>query len=196
QNTVTLDGIDITAVVVGLTASIPAPQDSVEEFRMNVSNPNSDLTRASGGQMTLVGRHGGNTLHGSGYGFFQNSVLNSNTWDNNAARVAKPDISDKRYGFRLSGPVIKNRTFLFGNYEARDFDQVGQATRTVPTDSLKAGILRFRDGAGNVINYDLKTSSQCGATGDQPCDPRGLGISPSSKAQLALMPAKIGRAHV
>src|SRR5258706_11724678 len=189
QNTVTLDGIDITAVVVSLTTSIPAPQDSVEEFRMNVSNPNSDLTRASGGQMTLVGRHGGNTMHGSGYGFFQNSVLNSNTWDNNAARVAKPDISDKRYGGRFGGPLIKNKTFLFVNYEARDFDQVGQTTRTVPTDSLKAGILRFRDGAGNIISYDLKTSNQCGATGDQACDPRGLGMSPSTKAQLGLMPA-------
>jgi hypothetical protein len=49
QNTVTLDGIDITAVVTAISTSIPAPQDSVEEFRMNVSNPNSDLTRASGG---------------------------------------------------------------------------------------------------------------------------------------------------
>ena len=175
QNTVTLDGIDVTAVVVATTTSVPAPQDSVEEFRMNVSNPNSDLTRASGGQMTLVGRHGSNTLHGSGYGFFQNSVLNSNTWDNNAAKVAKPDISDKRYGARLGGALKKNKTFLFGNYEARDFDQVGQTPRTVPTDSLKAGILRFRDGAGNIISYDLKTSKQCGPTGDQPCDPRGSG---------------------
>jgi hypothetical protein len=189
QNTVTLDGVDVTAVVTASGTSVPTPQDSVEEFRVNVSNPNSDLTRASGGQMTLVGRHGSNALHGSGYGFFQNSVLNSNTWDNNAAKVAKPDISDKRYGFRLGGALKKNKTFLFGNFEARDFDQVSQVTRTVPTDTLKAGILRFRDGAGNVISYDLKTASVCGATGDQPCDPRGLGMSPSTKAQLALMPA-------
>src|SRR5207247_1948649 len=130
--------------------SVPAAQNSVEEFRMSVSNPNSDLTRASGGQMTLVGYHGSNTMHGSGYGFFQNSVLNSNTWDNNAAKVAKPDISDKRYGGRWGGALKKDRTFLFANYEARDFDQVGQTSRTVPTDSLKAGILRFRDGAGNI----------------------------------------------
>jgi hypothetical protein len=78
---------------------------------------------------------------------------------------------------------------LFVNYEARDFDQVGQTNRTVPTDSLKQGILRFRDGAGNIISYDLKTARVCGPTGDQPCDPRGLGISPSTKAQLGLMPA-------
>jgi len=189
QNTVTLDGIDVTAVVTAAGTSVPTPQDSVEEFRVNVSNPNADLTRASGGQITLVGRHGSNTLHGSGYSFFQNSVLNANTWDNNAAKVAKPDISDKRYGGRMGGAIKKDKTFLFGNYEGRDFDQVQQVTRTVPTDTLKAGILRFRDGAGNIISYDLKTSKQCGPTGDQACDPRGLGISPSTKAQLALMPA-------
>ena len=189
QNTVTLDGVDVTAVSVASATSIPTPQDSVDEFRVNVSNPNSDLTRGSGGQMTLVGRHGSNTMHGSGYGFFQNSVLNANTWDNNAAKIAKPDISDKRYGGRWGGALKKDRTFLFANYEARDFNQVQQVTRTVPTDTLKAGILRFRDGAGNIISYDLKTSKQCGPTGDQLCDPRGLGISPSTKAQLALMPA-------
>lgn len=189
QNTVTLDGIDVTAVVSASGTSVPTPQDSVEEFRVNVSNPNSDLTRASGGQMTLVGRHGSNAMHASGYGFFQNSVLNSNTWDNNAAKIAKPDISDKRYGGRWGGALMKDKIFLFGNYEGRDFEQVQQITRTVPTDTLKAGILRFRDGAGNVINYDLKTTALCGAAGDQACDPRNLGISPSTKAQLALMPA-------
>ena len=189
QNTVTLDGVDVTAVSVASSTSIPTPQDSVDEFRVNVSNPNADLTRASGGQMTLVGRHGSNTMHGSGYGFFQNSVLNANTWDNNAAKVVKPDIADQRYGGRWGGALKKDRTFLFANYEARDFEQVSQVTRTVPTDTLKAGILRFKDGAGNTINYDLKTSKQCGATGDQACDPRGLGISPSTKVQLGLMPA-------
>src|SRR5258708_8101020 len=89
----------------------------------------------------------------------------------------------------MGGAIKKDKPFIFGNYEGRDFDQVQQVTRTVPTDSLKAGILRFRDGAGNIISYDLKASQQCGATGDQACDPRGLGISPSTKAQLGLMPA-------
>src|SRR5258708_9031584 len=88
----------------------------------------------------------------------------------------------------MGGAIKKDKPFIFGNYEGRDFDQVQQVTRTVPTDSLKAGILRFRDGAGNVISYDLRTSQQCGANGNQACDPRGLGISPSTKAQLALMP--------
>jgi len=39
QNTVTLDGIDITQNLVATNTSIPTPADSVEEFRANVSNP-------------------------------------------------------------------------------------------------------------------------------------------------------------
>lgn len=189
QNTVTLDGVDITQVVVAGNTSVPTPADSVEEFRANVANPNATLDRASGGQITLVGRHGSNTLHAAGYGYFQNSVLNSNTWDNNTARVAKPNIDDKRYGFRAGGPIKKDKTFLFANYEARNFDAVAQLQRTVPTDTLKQGILRFPDSTGRIVSYDLKTATVCGPNGNLPCDPRGLGISPSSKAQLGLMPA-------
>ncbi len=188
QNTVTLDGVDITQLSVASGTTVPTPQDSVDEFRINVSNPDASLVRASGGQMTLVGRHGSNTMHGSGYGYFQNSALNANTWDNNTAKAKKPDISDKRYGGRFGGAIKKDKTFIFGNYEARDFSQVQQVQRTVATDTLKQGILRFRDAAGNVNSFDLKTSQQCGPSGNQACDPRGLGISPSSKALLGLLP--------
>jgi hypothetical protein len=189
QNTVTMDGIDITQGVVAADTVVPTPADSVEEFRLNLANPNASLERSSGGQMMLVGRRGTNTFHGAGYGYFQNSVLNAATWDNNRAGIAKPKIMDKRFGGRFGGRIIKDKTFFFANYEGRRFSQVTQATRTVPTDTLKQGIVRFRDTAGNVISYNLATTAVCGPSGDQPCDPRGLGISPAVKAQWALMPA-------
>ena len=58
QNTVTLDGIDITQNLVATNTSVPTPADSVEEFTENVSNPSATMMRASGGQVTLIGRHG------------------------------------------------------------------------------------------------------------------------------------------
>ena len=39
-------------------------------------------------------------------------------------------------------------------------------SRTVPTDTLKQGILRFRDASGNIISYNLATSKQCGSSGN------------------------------
>ena len=58
QNTVTLDGIDITQTLVATGTSIPTPADSVEEFRETVANPSATLMRGSGAQVSLIGRRG------------------------------------------------------------------------------------------------------------------------------------------
>jgi len=191
QNTVTLDGIDITQNLVATGTSVPTPADSVEEFTENVSNPSATMTRASGGQVTLIGRHGGNAFHGALYEFLQNNDLNTNTWDNNRAGLAKAIIHDNRYGGRLGGPLVKNKTFFFANYEARRFSSTVGVNRTVPTALLRQGIVQFT-GPGGVEQFNLKTASVCnaptGSTGSTPCDPRGLGLNPSVAAQFADMP--------
>jgi hypothetical protein len=71
----------------------------------------------SGGQVTLIGRHGSNVIHGALYEYLQNNDLNSNTWDNNRAHLPKAIIHDNRFGGRLGGPIIKNKLFFFVNYE-------------------------------------------------------------------------------
>ena len=189
QNTVKLDGIDITANVVASRTVVPTPTEAVEEFRFAVSNPTQELGRASGGQITLVGRRGTNTFHGAGYWTHQNDNLNANTWDNNFSKIKKPELKDNRFGGRIGGPIFKDKTFFFTMFEGRRFPSITQVTRIVPTDSLKAGILKFRDGAGNVQSFNLATAAACDATGASLCDPRGLGISPYTKAFWALMPA-------
>jgi hypothetical protein len=189
QNTVTLDGLDITQQVVAGNTAVPTPDDSVEEFRVTVLTPNSSLVRASGAQVTLVGRTGSNDVHWALYEYLQNSALNSNTWDNNRLGQLKAPIRDNRFGGRIGGPIKKNKTFFFANYEGRRFANVAQVTRTVPTATLKQGIVEFKDAGGNLEQFNLATAAVCGANGDSPCDPRGLGLSPAVKAQLALMPA-------
>jgi hypothetical protein len=188
QNTVTLDGIDITSNLVAASTSIPTPADSVEEFRVNVTNPNATLMRGSGGQVSLIGRRGGNAFHGALYEYLQNNDLNSNTWDNNRAGLAKALIKDNRFGGRLGGPIQKNKTFFFVNYEGHQFPAVTQVTRTVPTQTLRQGILQFPLSNGSIEQISLGTSQICGATGNSACDPRGLGLDPTVKAEMADMP--------
>lgn len=188
QNTVTVDGIDITQSVIASNTVVPVPADSVEEMRVNVANPNASFDRASGGQMALVGRRGGNVLHGGGYSYFENDALNANTWDANHSGIAKPVIDDKRFGGFLGGPIRKNKTFIFGLYEGRRFDSSSQVTRTVPTDTLRQGIVLFRDAASNIQQFNLATAAVCGPSGNTQCDPRGLGLSPTVRAEMALMP--------
>ncbi len=166
---------------------VPVPVESVEEFRVSTTNPNATFGRSMGGQISLVTKRGTNEIHGSAYWYHQNDNLNANTWDLNRTGVKKPELKDNRFGFSLGGPILKNRTFLFGHYEGRRFPRSGTIVRLVPTDTLRNGILRFRDASGNIVSYDLATSTLCG-DGTQACDPRGVGISPVVRALWNLLP--------
>ncbi len=196
QTTLTLDGIDITdnstnSTINSDSGARPVLLFSVEatdEFRVAVSNANSSFNRASGGQVSLVQRSGTNQLHGALFWYTQNSDLNANSWDNNRQGIAKPHVEDNRYGGRLGGPIIKDKTFFFFEYEARRYPETFPVTATVPTPSLRQGILRFQDAAGNINSYNLATSGLCGPSGNSACDPRGLGISPTMQAMMALDP--------
>jgi len=187
QNTITLDGIDITANLVATAGSLPTPADSVEEFRANVANPSAASMRGSGAQITLIGRRGSNNFHGALYENLQNSDLNANTWDNNRAGLAKAIIHDNRFGGRLGGPIQKNKTFFFGNYEGRRFNTVAGVTRTVPTATLRQGIIEVQNGSV-LEQFNLKNAAVCGPNGNSSCDPRGLGLNPSVATQWNEMP--------
>ncbi|HEX3229579.1 MAG TPA: carboxypeptidase-like regulatory domain-containing protein, partial [Pyrinomonadaceae bacterium] len=193
QNTVILDGIDVTDNLTGgqgvsITQS-PVGVDAVSEFRMTVTNPNATFGRSAGGQISLVSRRGGNDFHGVAYWYHQNDNLNANSWSNNRVGIPKRELKDNRGGFSVNGPIWKDRTFFLGNYEVRRFPQSATFTRVVPSASLRSGILRFLDASGNVIAYPLANSTLCGAAGNQACDPRSLGISPTVTAAFNLLPA-------
>jgi len=188
QNTYTLDGIDISDNLVGAGTWVPVNIDSVQEFDIGVTNPNATVGRSSGGQVNLLARHGTNDFHGSVYWYTQNSAFNANTWDNNSAKITEPHLEDNRGGVRFGGPIKKNKTFFFANYELRRFPQSDTITRVVPTDTLRQGILQLRNSDGTVEQYNLATSMACGTAGTSACDPRGLGISPAVQAFWNLMP--------
>ncbi len=193
QTTFTMDGIDISDNSTnstidsehGASPVIAISVESVNEFRVGTTNANSTFNRSSGGQVTLVGKSGTNALHGTLLWYLQNSALNANTWDNNRLGLAKPTVVDNRFGGNLGGPIIKDKTFFFFDYEGRRYPQKLQFQRIVPTATLKQGIIQFLDGAGNVVQYNLATADLCGPSGNAPCDPRGIGISPAMKTLFA-----------
>jgi hypothetical protein len=205
QNSISMDGIDITDNTVGGGATavnfIPTGVESLEEFRVGVSNSNIDFSRSSGGNITLISKSGSNTFHGDGYWFHQSDGYNANSWDlnhtpdgNGHPFTQKAAFKDNREGVSVGGPIFKNKTFFFSNYEVRRFPSVAQVSHIVPTDNLRNGILSFKDASGVVRQYNLATSTACGQdpnTGaplNLACDPRGIGISPTVQALYKLDP--------
>jgi hypothetical protein len=188
QTTFTVDGIDATDNLLGssikpdsanvVDSPVPLTSDSVQEFGVGTTNSNASYGRGEGGQFAFVTKRGTNALHGALYEYLQNNALNSNTWDRNRVGIANPKLEDNRFGAAAGGPIWKNHTFIFGSYEGRRLQQSATISRLVPTDSLRAGTLRFRDASGIVRDYPLATSTSCGAGNSSPCDPRGLGLNP------------------
>ncbi|MFN0085624.1 MAG: carboxypeptidase regulatory-like domain-containing protein [Blastocatellia bacterium] len=208
QSTFSLDGIDVTNQSVGGTGTyMQLPIDGVDEFRVGVANPNSAFGRGAGGQVAVISKRGTNRYHGTGYWYHQNDNLNAATWTNKRtlaqtvtdparrAKTQKPELKDNRFGVNLGGPVLpwnnrwKDKLFVFGHYEGRRFPRSTELLRLVPTDTLKQGILRFRDTAGNIVSYNLANAALCGADGRQACDPRGLGLSPTISNLWSKLPA-------
>src|SRR5262249_51290451 len=182
QNTFNLDGVDVSDNIIGqpFRTIIPTPSESIQEFRVTVSNPTASFGRSAGSQVELVTKRGTNQFHGSLYEYHQDASLNSNTWTNNSLGLPRPGGVDNRFGGSIGGPIpiMKEKLFFFFNYEGRRQAAAQQFTRPVPTDSLKSGILKFQDATGAAVAYNPKTF-----------DALGIGSNPAVLAVLRRMPA-------
>ena len=194
QNTFMLDGGNNTSDLDGDNATyakwagnngsgvIPTPAESVEEFRVNTNNMTADFSTSGGGQIQVSTKRGTNQFHGSLYDWFQSDVLATNDWYNTEYDQGKPKSHYNRFGGSVGGPMLPDflggKTYFFINYEGERYPRTGPFSTNVPSALFRQGIIQEYDAAGNVVQYNLKTSAVCGATGSAPCDPRGLGISP------------------
>ncbi|HTQ54789.1 MAG TPA: carboxypeptidase-like regulatory domain-containing protein [Bryobacteraceae bacterium] len=191
QNTYYLDGGNATSdfdgdngtYVGSRSAVVPTPMESVEEMRVNTNNMTADFGFSGGGQMLLTTKHGTNQYHGSIYDYFQSDVLSSNDWYNNFHGIDKPKSHYNRFGGSFGGPLtpefLGGKTYIYMNYEGERYPRSGPIEKLVPAETLKQGILQFRDANGTIQQYNLATSTACGPSGNQQCDPRAVGISPS-----------------
>lgn len=117
QNNYRLDGISINdysngapGSVVGLNLGV----DAIQEFSVVTSNYSAEYGRTSGGVINAVSRAGTNQFHGSVYEFFRNSALDARNFFDLATI---PPFKRNQFGASAGGPIIKDRTFIFGDYE-------------------------------------------------------------------------------
>src|SRR6516162_1005898 len=116
SNEITVDGADFVNAASGIQRATP-PQESVQEFRVVNNSFGAEYGRAIGGIVNIVTKTGTNNLHGSLYEYFQNSATDARSLLQPAPLPHA--LRQNQFGAALGGPIIKNKTFFYVNYEGK-----------------------------------------------------------------------------
>jgi hypothetical protein len=140
QNNFLLDGVDNNANlgdVLNESAYVIQPSvDAIAEFKVQTNSYSAEFGRGNGAIMNAILKSGTNNLHGDVYEFLRNDKLDArNAFD----QFGRQPYKQNQFGFTLGGPIIKNRTFFFGDYEGLRIRQATPALAIIPTPAMIAG---------------------------------------------------------
>ena len=116
DNNYMLDGVDNNETWLQTVVIFPSV-DALDEFKLQTSTYSAEFGRSLGGVVNLQIKSGTNDFHGSAFEFLRNDQFDANNWFNNRANRAKPDFKQHQFGATLGGPIIKDRTFFFADYQ-------------------------------------------------------------------------------
>ncbi len=180
SNNSKLDGIDVNdSVVPRLGLSLTAINtDSVGEFRIVTNGGKAEYGRSAGGQVEMITTPGTNNWNGNLNDYLRNTVLHANPFFSNSSGLTRPKFIQNIFGGSIGGPILRDRTFIFGNYQGRRVRQEIVRNRTVLAPEAKRGIFRWTPPGGQAIqSFDITRN-----------DPRGRGIDAEVAKSLALLP--------
>jgi hypothetical protein len=144
NNTFIVDGLSANDDAAELAGTFYS-QEVVREFQVVSSGGSAEFGRASSGAINITTRSGGDAFHGDLYGFLRNQRFDAK----NPLSGSRLPLTQAQYGVSLGGPVARERTFLFGNFE-----QTRQHT---------AGVLAISPANVAAINSRLDTLNYAGA---------------------------------
>lgn len=151
ENNYRLDGISINdysnggpGSVLGITLGV----DAIQEFSVLTSNYSAEYGRTAGGVINAVTRSGTNTFHGDAFEFLRNSALDSRNYFDGATI---PEFRRNQFGGSLGGPIRKDRTFFFGDYEGFRQNLGITSVTTVPSPDARNGIIHNPDGTTTTL---------------------------------------------
>jgi hypothetical protein len=141
QNSYRIDAINVNDYANGGPGSVQGSAlgvDAIQEFSVLTSNYSTEYGRTSGGVVNAITKSGTNQFHGDAYEFLRNSALDARNYFD-GPRI--PEYRQNQFGAALGGPIWKDKTFFFSDYEGLRVTQ-GLTTRiTVPSQALRNGIV-------------------------------------------------------
>jgi len=164
HNNFLLDGVDnndtdVPGIPGGLTSLNP---DATQEFRVISNNFLPEFGRNSGAIVDVITKSGTNNLHGVAYWFGRYDAFGARDFFNHnpdandpTKEEAKAPYTRNDFGASLGGPLVKDKTFWFGNYEGQRFQTTLINASTVPTAAFKSGLFTFR---GQTVDVRTRTS--------------------------------------
>jgi hypothetical protein len=150
------DGISVLQPEPGQVAFFPVI-DAIQEFKVETNSPPAEFGRFNGGVINLTTKAGTNVLHGTGFEFFRHELLNARNFFQ-TANATNPKFSRNQFGGVLGGPLMRNRTFFFVDYQGQRQDIERTVLSTVPTMAQRQGVF-----TQNI--YDPATTVSNGAGG-------------------------------
>ena len=144
QNNFLLDGVannSFSTNVQELTTQVSRPSvDAIDEFKVVTSPYAAEYGWSPGAAIIVNTKSGTNAIRGTAYDFFRNDRFDSNNFFAKRANQPKPKNNQNQFGGNLGGPLIRNRAFFFGDFEATRIEQGVLRTGRVLTPNERAGI--------------------------------------------------------
>ena len=173
SNDYLIDGISNIDIQVNSAISNFRINDAVQEFSVQTSVPTAEFGRGEGAQVNAVIKSGTNTLHGSAFEYFRNTILDATDYfAKHTPGGFKPVLKRNQFGATVGGPIFRDRTFFFLSYEG--FRQVAPtvslvlvpttAQRATVTDPISQALLAYfplptSATASNGTNYSSNVRS-------------------------------------
>jgi len=120
------------------TFGVTPPVDAIQEFEVLTSVYDASFGRNAGGQVNVVLKSGTNNFHGSAYEFFRNGALDAENFFAPSDQP-KPQYQRNQFGASLGGPIRKDRTFFFADYEGTRVREGITQVSNVPTAAERTG---------------------------------------------------------
>jgi hypothetical protein len=134
----------------GITQVTYVPSaEAVEEFKVQQSNFSAEYGFSGGSIINMVTRSGTNKFHGEVYDFIRNTITDANNWFNDQSDIPIPPVHRHEFGGTFGGPIIKNKTFFF-------FDWDG---------TLQTSAATFQGGVPSAAERTGNFSELCGDNG-------------------------------
>jgi hypothetical protein len=150
------DGISVLQPEPGQVAYFPII-DAIQEFKVESNSPPAEFGRFNGGVVNLTTKSGSNTLHGAGFEFLRNEALNARNYFQ-STNPLKPTYRRNQFGGTFGGPVVRDHTFFFVDYQGQRQSIGRTAISTVPTLLQRQGIFTEAIGGKVPVIYDPATT--------------------------------------